>query len=239
MDTIRINKGNTKLIAHRGLSGLEAENTCPAFVAAGNRSYFGVETDVHVTADGKFVITHDTHTTRVTGVDLVVEQTDLQTLRALPIIRKDGLQRIDQRMPTLEEYLQICRQYDKVCVLELKNPMPREAVAGILEICSRERGLENMLFISFDFENMRHIRSLSPDVAAQFLQQEALTPERLEELARYDLGLDIWYKVLTREAVEAAHARCLAVNCWTVDDPAAAEELVSWGVDQITSNILE
>lgn len=239
MDTIKIEKGKTRLIAHRGVSGLEAENTCPAFVAAGNRSYYGVETDVHVTADGRFIITHDTHTTRVTGVDLVVEETDFDRLRAMPLYQKDGATRIDLRMPSLEEYLTICGHYDKVCVLELKNPMPREAVAGILEVCRRIRSLEQMLFISFDFQNMRHIRALEPQARAQFLQQEPLTPQRLEELAENRLGLDIWYKVLTQADVEAVHARGLEVNCWTVDDPEAARALIGWGVDQITSNILE
>ena len=56
MDTIKFNKKNVKIIAHRGLSGIECENTNAAFVAAGNRSYFGIETDVHITADGKFVL---------------------------------------------------------------------------------------------------------------------------------------------------------------------------------------
>ena len=59
MDVIRIDSKQTKMVAHRGLSGLERENTCAAFVAAGNRSYFGIETDVHTTRDGKFVIIHD------------------------------------------------------------------------------------------------------------------------------------------------------------------------------------
>ena len=65
MDTIRIDAKHVKMVAHRGVSGLERENTCPAFVAAGNRSYFGVETDVHVTKDGQFVIIHDETTDRV------------------------------------------------------------------------------------------------------------------------------------------------------------------------------
>ena len=65
MDTIKLQKNGVKMIAHRGLSGIERENTCPAFVAAGNRSYFGIETDVHVTRDGKFVIIHDETITRV------------------------------------------------------------------------------------------------------------------------------------------------------------------------------
>ena len=65
MNTTKINSKNVKMVAHRGVSGIERENTCPAFVAAGNRSYFGIETDVHVTKDGKFVIIHDETTERI------------------------------------------------------------------------------------------------------------------------------------------------------------------------------
>ena len=43
MDTIKFNKANVKVVAHRGLSGLEPENTVAAFVAAGNRSYYGAD----------------------------------------------------------------------------------------------------------------------------------------------------------------------------------------------------
>ena len=43
------------MVAHRGVSKLERENTMPAFVAAGNRSYYGIETDIHITRDGRFI----------------------------------------------------------------------------------------------------------------------------------------------------------------------------------------
>lgn len=35
-----------KMIAHRGYSKYELENTKEAFLAAANRSYFGIETDI-------------------------------------------------------------------------------------------------------------------------------------------------------------------------------------------------
>lgn len=54
MDTLHLNAPQVKMVAHRGMSGLELENTCSAFVAAGNRSYYGIETDVHRTSDGHF-----------------------------------------------------------------------------------------------------------------------------------------------------------------------------------------
>jgi glycerophosphoryl diester phosphodiesterase len=38
MDTIKIAKNNVKMVAHRGLSAIELENTNAAFIAAANRS---------------------------------------------------------------------------------------------------------------------------------------------------------------------------------------------------------
>ena len=72
MNTIKIHSNAVKMIAHRGLSGIERENTCPAFVAACNRSYYGVETDVHITKDGKFIIIHDETTERITLNEYII-----------------------------------------------------------------------------------------------------------------------------------------------------------------------
>ena len=62
------------MIAHRGVRGLERKNTAAAFVAAGNRSYYEIETDVPVTADKKYIIIHDDDTERVAGIKLNVEE---------------------------------------------------------------------------------------------------------------------------------------------------------------------
>ena len=48
METIKVPFKNVKMVAHRGLSGLEKENSLAAFIAAGNRSYFGIECDIQV-----------------------------------------------------------------------------------------------------------------------------------------------------------------------------------------------
>lgn len=87
MNTIKIDdKKQVQMIAHRGCSGLELENTNAAFVAAGNRSYFGIETDIHATADGKFIIIHDDSTKRVAVDNLLVEESTYDTLRGLLIM---------------------------------------------------------------------------------------------------------------------------------------------------------
>ncbi len=243
MDTIKFDRGTSAVhvVAHRGLSGIETENTCAAFVAAGNRSYFGVETDVHVSADGQFIIHHDDSTLRVGGEDHIIEETDAATLRAMTLIdRATGEKtRSDIRIPLLHEYIAICKKYGKTCVLELKNHMEPAAVAGIVEVIRKLGWLERTVFISFDHANMVELRRLLPQAKLQFLTGDAPDEALLEKLQPWGLDLDIHHRALTKEGLDLMHSHGIEVNCWTVDDPADAQRLAAWGVDYITSNILE
>ena len=55
----------------------------------------------------------------------------------------------------------------------------------------------------------------------------------------YRIDVDVQYKALTKEIVDLLHKNGLLINCWTVDNKDDAEVLSAWGVDFITSNILE
>lgn len=239
MDTIKVNRGKTKLIAHRGVSGLECENTSAAFVAAGNRSYFGIETDVHVTSDGKFAVIHDDHTGRVSDVDIGVETSTYDELGKIALYDMEkGRYRSDLVIPQLCEYIRICKRYEKTAVLELKNPMTAEKIAEIVEIIKKEEYLYQTIFISFDWNNLVQIRKNSPNQKVQFLtgKWDDSLYERLKEAA---FDLDIQYESLTQEIIENLHREGIEVNCWTCNDKTAAQTLISWGIDYITSNILE
>lgn len=237
-DTLKLRDSRVKMIAHRGVSGLERENTAAAFVAAGNRSYWGIETDVHRTADGAYVIIHDDDTRRVAEVSLPVEGSSLAQLQALTLRDMDGLPRRDLVLPMLAEYSRICRRYGKVSVLELKNHFAPEQVAEIVAIVREAGWLEETVFISFDLDNLISLRRLLPDQPAQYLVcREA--PDLLDTLIRHRLDLDMDYKALTPDLVRRVHAAGRLVNVWTVNDPDDARRLADWGVDYITSNIIE
>ena len=134
MDSIKLDTRTAKMIAHRGLSGIEKENTNAAFIAAGNRSYFGIETDVHKTVDGKFVIIHDDTTGRVAIDDLEVEKSTFETLRKLSLCDTDDKNgRADLHIPTLTEYISTCKRYGKTAVLELKNAFTSDEIAAICD----------------------------------------------------------------------------------------------------------
>lgn len=238
MDTVKIEKGTCRMIAHRGVSGLEKENTCAAFVAAGVKSYYGIETDVHVTADGKYFIFHDDHMGNIAGVDLEIEKSTAEQLRAVRMCDADGRRRSDLVVPELEDYISICRKYEKEAVLELKNRMEEKHIASIAAIIKDMGWLEHTTFISFAAENLVAIRKLYKDVSIQFLTGEA-SEKNVEFMKTYHIGADFRGPCVGREVVEKLHAEGLPVNCWTIDAPEDAQKLISMGVDFITTNILE
>lgn len=242
MDTVKFfHPRKPQMIAHRGVSGLETENTCAAFVAAGNRSYFGVETDVHASADGVYILSHDDNVRRVSGEELRIPDTDAATLRALTLYDKASGQkdRGDLRLPLLEEYVRICRWYEKTCVLEVKETLRPRQMAGIVESIRALGWLEHTIFISFAHENLVELRRLLPAARLQFLTGDAPDEALLARLLPWRLDLDIYYKSLTQQGLALMHQNGVQVNCWTVDEAPAAAQLADWGVDYITSNILE
>lgn len=239
-NTVKIDKKGVRMVAHRGLSGLERENTNTAFVAAANRSYWGIETDVHVTADGRFILIHDNKTDRVCGVHYEVKSTDFETLRSLPLLDTDGSAgRVDLHMPTPEEYLGICKDYGKASVLELKNMFTEEQIREIVDLIEARECLDNVVFISFHLSNLLAVRAYRPNTTVQFLNGD-LSAEELARLAReHRMDMDLYHLIVTKELVDALHAVGAKVNVWTVDDPELAERMIACGVDYITTNILE
>lgn len=233
------NKENIRMVAHRGLSGLEQENTCPAFVAAGVKSYYGIETDVHVTADGKFVLFHDDSLSRIAGVDGRVEECNFDELRALRLKDKDDItERADLFLPTVEEYISICRKYEKCAVLELKNRMSKEKIFEIVETIKDMGWYECTTFISFSAENLIDLRMEYPDSNAQFLTSK-VNEAQFKLMVDNRLDADLNASCITKELVERLHNEGLLVNCWTVDTLEVAQHVKSCGVDFITTNILE
>ena len=234
-ETTKIDKKNTLMIAHRGLSGMEVENTESAFIAAGEHSYYGIEADVRRTADGDFVIVHDDNLRRISGKNISVEESTMEELLAAELIGKDGEV---ERLTTLLNYINICKRYDKQAILELKSEFTRDEIAMIISLITAMGYIDRVTFISFSYDNLKYVREILPSQSAMYLFKK-LDKKITEMLIRDKIDVAISYKALTEEALREFKAAGLKVNCWTVDDVKVAERLAAMGVDYITSNILE
>ena len=228
--TTKFNKKDCKVIAHRGLSGLALENTDTAFDLAGQHTYFGIEADVRKTLDG-FIICHDANLGRISGKNVDVESSLLQDLLDVKLFG-------DERLATLESYFSICKQYQKKAILELKSTFSRDEIAQIIEVAQQIEWLDQVIFISFIYDNLTFVREILPQAMVQFLFS-SLSQEIVQKVIQYNFDVAIAYRALTKEALKTFHDAGLKVNCWTVDSRRVANKLASWGVDYITTNILE
>lgn len=239
MDTVKIEKKNTLLIAHRGLSGLEKENTAAAFIAAGNRSYFGFECDIHLTSDNTFVVCHDASTKRVSPEDVVIRNASAADIAGIRLYDVNSTEtRNYLRIPTLQEFIRISEKYEKECIIEVKPALTEKQCYYLIDTISSLNYLHRCIFISFTYENLLLLKKVHPESRLQFLVGD-YNEDVFLKCAAIKADLDILYTELKEQIVQRFHVAGLKVNAWTVNDPLAAATLVSWHVDYLTTNILE
>ena len=239
MDTIKIRKKNTLLIAHRGLSGLEKENTAAAFIAACNRSYYGCECDIHPTKDGIYVICHDEDLARVGGVDIHIHDHTYQELLNYKLICDIDKEKKDYfQIVKMSDYIKICKKYDKYCIIEYKENFTKDQVIEIIQEIKELDYLDKVVFISFYPNPLIYTREILPNQAMQFLIFE-YRDEVYDLCKKYNLGLDSRWDLLTEDIISKWHDMGQVVNAWTVNDKKEAKRLIDLGIDYITTNILE
>ena len=202
MNTVKIKNKSTLMIAHRGVSGLETENTVPAFVACGNRSYYGAECDIRKTKDGKFILCHDRSYARISGISTAVNDMTLDELHAVTLFDVDGSNhRADIRPTTLEEYVSVCKKYEKKCIIELKELFSDEDILAYIDVIKKYDHLESCIFIAFSYDNLKNLRKFLPSQPVQFLCSE-ISDEMFDRLVRDGIDLDIEYTSVTKELID-------------------------------------
>ena len=238
-DTIKIDKKSTKMVAHRGFRKVEVENTLQAFNYAAKSTVYGIENDVHVTKDGMFIVIHDHDLKRLAGIDseITVEEMTYDECRAVKLIGKNGVPDENYRMASVEEYITACKNGGKQAVLEIKDIDYDNSVL-LAKLVGELGYLDNTTFISFQEHCLDAVRSVNPNQNVQFLTCN-FDIDLIPKLVSKKWDLDIEYKAVTKERIDSLHELGITVNCWTVNEKDVAELLAFWGVDMITSDILE
>ncbi len=229
----------TQVWAHRGASAYAPENTLPAFRKAIELGAQGIELDVHESADGALVVIHDETVDRTSnGHGRVVDQT-LAALKALDFSAgKPGFS--DVRIPTLPEVYELVKPRGLSINVEIKCDVV--IYWGIWEkliALEREMGMQGrILYSSFNHYVLPKVRELDPNakigllyseamvdpwVYANYLHADALHPHYLATL--YGPGM-----------IEGCKNNGVAINTWTVDDPAAVFKLAEAGVEAVITN---
>ncbi len=115
-------------IAHRGVHNGIPENTLAAYQKAIDLGCDFVEIDIRRTKDGRFVSVHNAKVDAyVEGVTGKVNDFTLAELKQMNIGKRVGPSWENERIPTFEEILQLCR--GKIGIyLDLKEPNVKQLV---------------------------------------------------------------------------------------------------------------
>jgi glycerophosphoryl diester phosphodiesterase len=239
MNTVKIDKYFRGMIAHRGLSGIETENTINAFVAAGNRSYFGIECDIRASKDNKLMVIHDDTLLRLGLLNLYVPSFKYDEIRKFTLVdRKSGNLSDSVTIPLLSEYLTICKTYQKIAFIECKNTLSFEHLDMLLGEIDKYYDISNVVVISFHEKYLTYLRKQRPEIVLYYLTW-TMDDHVFELCENNQINLDIDYKQIDEATIKKYHLIGLKVAVYTVDDKEIAERLIKLGVDFITTNILE
>ena len=227
-----------RMTAHRGLSVLAPENTLPAYRLAGEYGFWGAECDISQTADGVWVLMHDKTVDRMTDGEGPVSAFTYEEISALTVDAGNNIEQYPgTRVPTLTEYLDVCREYGLHAVIETKEIVEPENLPDLAAILSARAEKENFVLISFGRELIAGIKVLLPETPA-YLISSSPSGDDVDFCVENGIdGLGLLYSTsegLFRTAQEAG----LKLMAWTVDSVDWAERMFSYGITDITSNCL-
>ncbi|MGX4693896.1 glycerophosphodiester phosphodiesterase [Streptomyces sp. JNUCC 63] len=195
---------NFLTIGHRGVMGVEPENTLRSFVAAQQAGLDVIELDLHLSKDGALVVMHDTEVDRTTDGSGAIADKTLAELRSLDAGR-------GERIPVFEEVL------DAVCT-PLQAEIKDVAAARALGEVMRQRDLVSRVEVSsFHDEAITEIARLVPGVRTALVASRYGTDvvERATAAGAATLCLNI--RRLTLEIIEHARKADLRIIGWVVN----------------------
>jgi glycerophosphoryl diester phosphodiesterase len=250
-------------IGHRGASGLAPEHTFASYDLALRLGADYIEQDLQLTKDGVLVVMHDEtldRTARPTAASAPGDCTGLVIEHTLAQIKTCDVgtwfnetypqyarpEYVGLKIPTLEEVFQ--RYGTSVnYYIETKNP---ESAPGMEEELLRlmdKYGLTKpaaskwqVLIQSFSPASLQKIHALNPSLPLIQLYSSTETSEtiraQLDTVRTYAVGIGPSKEDVDAALVEAAHARCLDVHPYTVNETVEMQQLIATGVDGMFTN---
>lgn len=229
------------LVGHRG-SYWGVENTSEAFINGAKKGYHYLECDVKVAGDGSFVLSHDDTTERLGG-SLSIASSTLAQLKAETYTQTRGGVTYTANICTLDEYLDICKEYNVKPVIELKwatgiNTNDCSNIPALITAIENKGFRSTCVILTSMKVCLEYIRTNYPDVTLQFLTGEYWS-SHFDWCVQNGIDVDIQAGYFDKSTVTKYHDAGLKVNMWTANDNTAYKTYGNYGCDFITTDYLD
>jgi len=214
------------VIAHRGNSGPYPENTLRAFRSAVEIGADLIEIDVHLSADGDVIISHDSELGRTcTGTGKIVELSTAY-LREQDAGSWKSPEFAGERLPLFTEFL---AEIPLPVMVEIK-PEGEEIVRRTIDAIREANAFDRVVLAAFSDKNLQWAAKYAPQCERLALGKPSMA--RMDNVHICAPHFEDADKTLA----ETLHKEHRALWCWTVDEPADIQRVLGYGVDGIISN---
>jgi glycerophosphoryl diester phosphodiesterase len=234
--------GKIRIASHMGLhDGLPVSvllsNSIPAFENAGKHKMFGCETDLNETLDGHFVCMHnDTVDATTNGSGKIIEKT-LSEIEDLYLTYNNGTVS-NLKVPTFEEYLQICKIYNMIAFAEIKTVANTTTSFENFASIIKKYGMEKQTIILTNRYNLSYLRNYTNAILQLLTTGETDTAsiEAAKSNSNIIISFDKTYA--NKNFIQNLHDNGIPCNIYTVNSKNDADTLWSYSADIITSDAL-
>lgn len=198
----------------------------------------GIETDVHMTKDGIVVILHDESLARTTGRHQLVKDTDYDELKTLDAGSWFDSAFQAERVPSLEQLLELIKQTDTILNIEIKNGIV--LYPGIehkvIEAVRAFQMSDRVIISSFNHYSLVQCKRLAPEIRTGVLYMEGLyRPWDYAATLQADALHPYKYAVKPEWIAEAA-AHGIVYHPFTVNEPLDMGRLIEAGAAGIITD---
>ncbi len=236
---IRMNR--PMVIAHRGNTVNAPENTLAAYQIAVEEGAEMIETDVHISKDGRLVIMHDSSLGRTTNFTGYVHEYTLEELRTADAGSWFSSSFKDERIPTIEEAMDFSKKTGLYMCLEVKGGgTPRSTMIStqLVEIIRKYDAFDSVFLSSYHHDALSAAKIIAPELM--------LAPERLPDNVEPDIPeavrqanelgaevLQLHYKYLYPDVLKALRDANVAVWAWPTTTEEEILPAIKTGVDAV------
>ncbi|MEZ4643375.1 MAG: glycerophosphodiester phosphodiesterase family protein [Chloroflexota bacterium] len=227
--------GRPWLVGHRGAMAVAPENTMPALTAGLAAGADLLEIDVQLTADKQVILFHDTTLTAKTGVSGMIGDYTAEFLQTLDVGTHFSADFAGTRMPLLDDVLAWAKGRVAL-MIELKHGpvFAPELDKTTVDLIAKHGMEDHVVITSFDQFALKRVKAINPHLATSFIYiGHFLDPLALVQDLQVD-ALSPATDYLTQAEVELIHNAgyaCSPGGFWW-----DYSQLLSWGVDSISSN---
>lgn len=234
------------IIAHRGASGLAPQNTLAAFKKAVEIKADGIETDVHLTKDGKIVLCHNYEIDETSNGKGKISEMTLEELKSYDFGSSFSPEFCGEQIPTLEEMLSCVKEIGKI-ILEIKSPEIKNDIAEkTVETVKKFGMLSKTVFSSFSPDVLRACKETDAGAktAMLFDVRTQCAPQILSDPKSFcdENNIDELHPIvffIGEEFVKKCNESSIETFFWTVNDPSAKNELEKMGLTGIMTDVPE